>query len=103
MIDENSASAKEEETLRSTDDVVLDSEQVKALDLVQSGENVFITGSGGTGKTVLVKKIVDWCVKQKIHFAVVTPTGVTAYNLGKEVGAFTYHSFFGLGCNPLWY
>ena len=99
-MNENSSATGDEEPSIGVDDVVLDPEQAAALKLVEATHNVFITGCGGTGKTVLVKKIVDWALKMNIPFAVVTPTGVTAYNLGKKVGAYTYHSFFGLGCHP---
>jgi ABC-type iron transport system FetAB ATPase subunit len=34
-------------------------EQEKCLDLFMKGENIFLTGPGGSGKSFLIKKMVD--------------------------------------------
>ena len=80
------------------DELTLDEEQQHALELVKKGKNVFITGCAGTGKTVVVRKIVEWLDESvDRHVVVLTSTGVTAYNLGPEVRAYMIHSYFGLG------
>ncbi len=67
-------------------------EQRAVIDAVKKGENVFITGGGGTGKSFVVKKIVaelgNDCCK-----VVVCPTHHAAA-VFKDEGATTYHKFF---------
>jgi hypothetical protein len=58
-----------------------------AINAVESGESVFITGAAGTGKSTLLGYIRD---KIKSQYAVVAPTGVAALNVGGQ----TIHSFF---------
>lgn len=60
----------------------------KVLELILSTrQNVFVTGKAGTGKTTLLKKILDTTYK---NAAVVAPTGIAALN----AGGVTIHSFF---------
>lgn len=51
--------------------------------------NIFLTGKAGTGKTTLLKKILETTYKNTI---VVAPTGIAALN----AGGVTIHSFFQL-------
>ncbi len=62
----------------------------RAFNLVKKGENLFITGEAGTGKSTLLRKIVDE-LQSKKALAVLAPTGVAAEN----VKASTIHHFFG--------
>nr|WP_317630646.1 helix-turn-helix domain-containing protein [uncultured Flavobacterium sp.] len=55
----------------------------------QTNQSLFLTGKAGTGKTTLLKKIVETTHK---NFVVVAPTGIAALN-AKGV---TIHSFFQL-------
>jgi len=55
----------------------------------QTGKNVFLTGKAGTGKTTLLKKILETSSKNTV---VVAPTGIAALN----AGGVTIHSFFQL-------
>ncbi|MBX2904674.1 MAG: AAA family ATPase [Taibaiella sp.] len=59
----------------------------------ETGENLFLTGKAGTGKTTFLKYIRDKSGKQ---CAVVAPTGVAAMNAGGE----TIHSFLQLPLGP---
>ena len=62
-------------------------------------KNVFITGSAGTGKSYLLKYLVEELKQQKNHLnepkrvGICAPTGVAAV----IVGGSTLHSFFGIG------
>jgi len=60
---------------------------------LQTSKHCFITGKAGTGKTTLLKKLVERGHKKVV---VVAPTGVAAVN----AGGVTMHSMFGLplGC-----
>ena len=53
----------------------------------QTNHSVFLTGKAGTGKTTLLKKIIDSTHKNTV---VVAPTGIAALN----AGGVTIHSFF---------
>lgn len=76
-------------------EIVLDEYQKKVLTYVADGENLFITGKAGTGKTVLLKEINKMYAGKKI-VAVLAPTGVAA----KNAGGFTMHSFLRLPLKP---
>jgi GTPase SAR1 family protein len=55
----------------------------------QTNRTVFLTGKAGTGKTTLLKKIIETTHKNTV---VVAPTGIAALN----AGGVTIHSFFQL-------
>ena len=52
-----------------------------------TGQNIFLTGKAGTGKTTFLKGLKDKSPKRMI---VVAPTGLAAIN----AGGVTIHSFF---------
>lgn len=68
----------------------IDKYNKRAYNLVKKGENLFVTGEAGTGKSTLLRKIVD-DLQGKRALAVLAPTGVAAEN----VKASTIHHFFG--------
>ncbi|MCP1995169.1 helix-turn-helix domain-containing protein [Flavobacterium sp. HSC-61S13] len=55
----------------------------------QTNRSIFLTGKAGTGKTTLLKQIIDTTHKNAV---VVAPTGIAALN----AGGVTIHSFFHL-------
>jgi len=67
--------------------------QLTALNILKSGQNVFITGSAGTGKTYLLNQFIQYLKERKIYPTVVAPTGIAASHLKGQ----TIHSFFALG------
>ncbi len=67
---------------------ILDPRQREALAAMQCGENVFLTGNGGTGKSSVLKMFLDQSPKRTICLA---PTGFAARNLPD---AMTIHNFF---------
>lgn len=67
----------------------------KALNLIEDGKNVFVTGKAGTGKTCLLQLFVER-YKGKKHLAVLAPTGIAAEN----AGGVTMHSFLRLPLTP---
>ena len=70
-------------------------EQQKVLDEFKSGKNIFITGPGGTGKSFIIKKIVEEAEKVNKNIQVTAMTGCAAILL--ECNAKTIHSWSGLG------
>lgn len=74
---------------------ILSREQKYVMDLVLKGESLFFTGSAGTGKSVLLKKIIKE-LKSKYSpdkIAITASTGLAAHH----VGGTTVHSFSGIG------
>lgn len=65
-----------------------------AWEFVQyTGNNIFLTGKAGTGKTTFLKNVRQGTLKRSV---VVAPTGVAALN----AGGVTIHSFFQLPFGP---
>ena len=73
----------------------LNEEQVDAADAILGGRNTFITGSAGTGKSFLLRYLVqEFRAKHGDRAVAVTAsTGIAAINLGGQ----TIHSFAGIG------
>lgn len=71
-------------------------DQQEFFDQAIAGENIFLTGKAGTGKSFITKEVVKELSKTK-KVAVVAPTGVAASNAG---GA-TMHSTFSLPIHGL--
>ena len=67
-------------------------DQKHAYRLLESGENVFMTGWAGTGKTYVLKKFIE----AHKEIAVCAPTGIAA-NL---INGVTIHRLFGLSSAP---
>jgi hypothetical protein len=68
--------------------IELNAQFQKALEVMESGRNVFITGKAGTGKSTLLAYFRTHSGKKLVTLA---PTGVAALNIQGE----TIHSFFG--------
>ncbi len=77
----------------------LNTEQQAAAKHILSGNNVFVTGSAGTGKTYLIKYIIQELIREygEDAVAVTAPTGISAINIGGQ----TIHSFAGVGLGNL--
>jgi ATP-dependent DNA helicase PIF1 len=73
----------------------MDPDQVRAVELARSGKSFFLTGAGGTGKSYVIRNIVDALKKDQKDVALTAMTGCAALLLGK--GAKTLHSWAGIG------
>ncbi|KAF8656392.1 hypothetical protein AX16_002577 [Volvariella volvacea WC 439] len=75
--------------------IVLSPEQQKVLDKVNDGQNVFFTGSAGTGKSVLLREIIKSKLKEcgRDGLAITAATGIASINIGGT----TLHSWAGIG------
>lgn len=69
----------------------LSAEQIEALALLRSGENVFLTGGAGSGKSFLIRQFMRELDAKETP--ILASTGAAAVLLGGR----TFHSFFGLG------
>ncbi|MDE6677449.1 MAG: AAA family ATPase [Ruminococcus sp.] len=67
----------------------LNPEQKLFFEKMRNGENVFITGNAGTGKSFLVNAFREYCKVNEKKIAVTAPTGIAALN----VDGVTLHSF----------
>lgn len=67
--------------------------QSQALDILKSGENVFLTGSAGAGKTYVLNQYIEYLKARKIRVAVTASTGIAATHMGGT----TIHSWSGIG------
>jgi ATP-dependent DNA helicase PIF1 len=70
-------------------------EQEQALAAFNEGRNLFLTGPGGTGKTALIKKMVESCKTNNRRVQVCAMTGCAAVLLNCQ--AKTVHSWAGIG------
>ncbi|QRV74471.1 ATP-dependent DNA helicase PIF1 [Ceratobasidium sp. AG-Ba] len=80
---------------KQTPGIKLSTEQERILEMVLSGKSVFFTGPAGTGKSVLLRAIIEELRKQKGYesVAVTASTGIAAMNIKGT----TLHSFAGVG------
>ena len=71
----------------------LNAEQQRALDLVLEGKNIFVTGVGGTGKSVLLREMRRRLELEGKVVGIAAPTGLAA----EAIGGTTIHSVAGFG------
>src|SRR5271170_1904239 len=67
--------------------------QMRAMELVFQGHNVFVTGGAGTGKSFLLQELVGRLREAGKRVIVAASTGVAAFN----VRGVTLHHFGGVG------
>jgi ATP-dependent DNA helicase PIF1 len=72
-----------------------DLDQCKAIDCAKEGHSFFLTGAGGTGKSFVIKSILEALRGLGKDVALTAMTGCAALLLGK--GARTLHSWAGIG------
>jgi ATP-dependent DNA helicase PIF1 len=71
--------------------------QSQALQLMMSGQSVFLTGAPGAGKTYVLNKFIRLAKQQGKNVAVTASTGIAA----THIGGTTIHSWSGLGIKDL--
>jgi len=75
--------------------MTLNEDQAAAFAAVQSGQNIFLTGPAGAGKSYLIRHIVDWAAGVGKSIGITALTGCAALLLGAN--AKTLHSWAGIG------
>ena len=73
---------------------MLDKKQQLAQTLFNNGYNLFISGSGGTGKSFLIRSFYD-SYPNKSNIVITSTTGISALN----VNGITIHSWAGIRCD----
>ncbi|KAH3676451.1 hypothetical protein WICPIJ_009107 [Wickerhamomyces pijperi] len=79
--------------------IELSDEQEKVIDLIMQGHSVFFTGSAGTGKSILLKTLIQRLLRKYPSYdnveqvAVCAATGLAALN----INGMTLHRFAGIG------
>lgn len=68
-------------------------DQSKALAILKSGRNVFLTGSAGTGKTYVLNQFTKHLKDAKVAVAITASTGIAA----THINGVTIHSWSGIG------
>jgi ATP-dependent exoDNAse (exonuclease V) alpha subunit/predicted DNA-binding protein YlxM (UPF0122 family) len=68
-------------------------DQNKALAILKSGQNVFLTGSAGTGKTHILNQYIKYLKERKVPVAVTASTGIAATHMN----GMTIHAWSGIG------
>jgi hypothetical protein len=74
-------------------EIILNFEQEQAVNSFKTGKNIFLTGPAGTGKSVTLNKIKEYCICSNKKFGITATTGTAAFILGGK----TVHSFLGIG------
>jgi hypothetical protein len=74
----------------------LTSQQQSAFNDIMSGKNVFLTGEGGTGKSVTIRQAISHLREEGKDVVVCAPTGIAAVN----VNGTTIHRVFKLKTTP---
>ena len=70
-------------------------DQEIALEQMKSGQNTFLTGKAGTGKSSVLKEFIEWALENDKNIIVSASTGAAAQNLA-DYNACTVHRAFGL-------
>lgn len=71
--------------------------QERALEVLKTGANIFLTGEPGAGKTYVLNQYIAWLEHQSIPVAVTASTGIAA----THIGGMTIHSWSGVGARDV--
>jgi ATP-dependent exoDNAse (exonuclease V) alpha subunit len=71
--------------------------QATALKLLKAGENVFLTGSAGAGKTYTLNQYINYLKARKVTVAITASTGIAATHMN----GMTIHTWAGIGIKDI--
>lgn len=75
--------------------IIYSPDQEAALEIMKRGENCFLTGKAGTGKTTVLNDFIEWAMDNEKNMIVCASTGAAAQRI-TAVNAYTIHRAFGL-------
>lgn len=81
-IEEKKIINKVNENLKNTHHTRLTDSQKEAYECMMDGENVFLTGEAGTGKSFVINKFIKEKELENKNILVCAPTGIAAINIG---------------------
>jgi len=70
--------------------------QPQILEMLKSGQNAFLTGPAGCGKTFLLNQYIEYLKENNVEVGITASTGIAATHLNGR----TIHSWCGMGINP---
>ena len=73
----------------------MNEKQLEAFNIVKNNENLFLSGSAGTGKSFTIKNIVEYLEENKINYGLTALTGCAESLINGQ----TLHSYLLLGIN----
>lgn len=68
-----------------------------ALDIMKMGQNVFLTGNAGSGKTYVLNRYITYLKEHDIPVAITASTGIAA----THIGGVTIHAWSGMGIKEI--
>lgn len=68
-------------------------QQSIALEILKTGQNVFLTGAAGSGKTHVLHQYIDYLKEKRVAYVCTASTGLAASHLDGR----TFHSWSGIG------
>lgn len=71
--------------------------QERALAILKTGANVFLTGEPGAGKTYVINQYIAWLEAAGLSVAVTASTGIAA----THIGGMTIHAWSGIGIKDM--
>lgn len=71
--------------------------QITAITILKTGQNVFLTGQPGAGKTHTINNYINWLISQGVDVAITASTGIAA----THINGMTIHSWSGLGIRKM--
>ncbi|MBF7682107.1 AAA family ATPase [Acinetobacter sp. B5B] len=71
--------------------------QETALKLLKAGENVFLTGSAGAGKTYTLNQYIQYLKERRVSVAITASTGIAATHMN----GMTIHTWSGIGIKDI--
>jgi ATP-dependent DNA helicase PIF1 len=74
---------------------MMNQKQLEALNIVKQNDNLFLTGSAGTGKSYTINRIVGYLEDNNINYGLTALTGCAASLINGQ----TLHSYLSLGVN----